>query len=93
MALAMMGLEEIGCIFLEMWLKLSQTKNKLIPTWIQEEKELNPAWRQKETGQDTTWIQGKMVQKISPHRGDEGKSKINEQVVCGYSLQIKDRTT
>ena len=48
---------------LEMSLSLDQTKNKLIPTWRQEEKESNPEWIQKETVQDTTWRQKKMIRK------------------------------
>ena len=72
-----------------MWLSLVQTKKKSIPTWRQEEKEANTAWRQKETGQDTTWRQKKMVRKISPQRGDKGKSKTNKQVVRGNITQIR----
>ena len=44
-----------------MWLRLGKTKNKLSPTWRQEEKESNPSWIQKDTGQDKTWRQRKMV--------------------------------
>ena len=55
---------------LEMWLLLGQTKKKLIPIWRQEEKESNLDWRQKDTGQNTTWRERKIVQKMSPQRGD-----------------------
>ena len=73
---------------LEMWLRLGQTKKKSIPTWRQEEKESNPVWRQKETGKDIMWRQRKMVQKMSPQRGDGGRRKINAQVLRGQSPQI-----
>ena len=78
---------------LEMSLSLDQTKNKLIPTWRQEEKESNPEWIQKETVQDTTWIQRKMVRKMSPQRGDEGNRKIKAQVVRRHNPQIRHGMT
>ena len=49
-------------------------------------------WIQKETVQDTTWRQRKMVQNISPQRGDEGKRKRNTQVVSGHSPWIRRGT-
>ena len=76
-----------------MWLSLGQTKNKLIPTWRQEEKESNSEWIQKETGQDTTWRQRKMVLRLSPQRGDEGKRRRNAQVVRRHNPQIRHGTT
>ena len=72
---------------------LCQTKKKYSPTWRQEEKESNPAWIQKDTGQDTTWRQRKIVQKMSPQRGDKGKRKRNAQVVRGHSPWIRNGTT
>ena len=57
-----------------MWFRLGQTKNKLSPTWIQEDKESNPEWRQKETGQDTAWRQREKGE-ISPPLVEKRKHK------------------
>ena len=78
---------------LEMWLRLGQNKKKSSPTWRQEEKESNPAWRQKETGHDTRWRQRKMVETMSPQRGDEEKRKRNAQVVRGHIPRIRHGMT
>ena len=60
---------------LEMWLRLGQTKKKLIITWRNCEKESNPEWIQNEIGQDTTLRKRKMVKKTSQQHEDKGEKK------------------